>query len=211
MLLSFILTGLGGLAILMTAELLWRERKKHGEGSRKFVHIAVGSYIAFWPLWLSWREIEIISFILVCGVLASKYFKIFKTVHSVGRTTWGELCFAVSVGLIAFLTQQPWIYFVAILHMSLADGLAAIVGTKYGKKTSYFILKHQKSLAGSATFFAISYALLVIYYVAAQEPPQFIVLLVLPLLATALENIAVLGLDNIAVPILVTLVLTYFS
>lgn len=206
--LQFILTGIGGLILLSLAELLWREERRHGEGSRKFSHILIGSYIAMWPFYLSWNQIRLISLILLAGVLLTRYLKLFKTIHSVGRMTWGDIFFALSVGLLTFVTHEAWLYAIAVLHMSLADGLAAVIGTKYGHKHSYKVFGHLKSLAGSLTFFAISYVLLVVYFVAARQAPSFAILLFLPIIATAIENVAVFGLDNVAVPLLVAFVLS---
>lgn len=194
--------------ILCFAELGWRRGWLRNEFGRKFVHILVGSFVAFWPLFLSWYQIIFLSAAFVVVVIGSKYLNIFHAIHSVQRPTWGEIFFAVSVGLLALLTRDGWMYMAALLHMSLADGLAAIIGTRFGKRTTYTVLGHTKSLIGSATFFIISVAILVGYSIGTDTYISLAVLLGTSLIATLLENISPRGFDNITVPVWVAIVLS---
>jgi phytol kinase len=197
------------LCILLLNEWWWHGRT-HGEISRKFVHITVGTFVAFWPLFLTWKQIELLSLVFALVVLVSQKLNIFRAIHSVQRPTWGEIYFAISVGAVAFLTHNPAIYAVALLHMSLADGFAAIVGVKYGARRAYHVLGATKSVAGSLTFLVVSLAILGAY--CAHTGTNF--LPYMPLLAvsaTILENIAVRGLDNLIIPALVAWVLSNVS
>src|SRR6266496_3275312 len=130
------------LLLVCVSELLWRHRNIDPEYSRKFVHISVGTFVAFWPLFLTRHQIVGLSAAFVIVVVISNYFNLFKAIHSVQRPTWGEIFFALAVGTLAFVAHSGWIYMVALLHMSLADGLAAILGTKFGHKTRYHIFSH---------------------------------------------------------------------
>lgn len=198
----FILTVLAVFLMVVFSELLWRHSNWHPEYSRKFVHISVGTFVAFWPLFLSPLEIALLSLAFVVVVGASYFFGIFKAIHSVQRPTWGEIFFALAVGLLAYVARDGWIYMVALLHMSLADGLAAIVGTKFGKATHYNILGHQKSLVGTATFIVISTAIFLAFF--ALTPFPFTLWFIpITLAAAAIENVAIQGLDNLLVPLLV--------
>jgi phytol kinase len=149
--------------LLCINEFWWRTRKHAGEISRKFTHITVGVFTAFWPLYLSFTEIKLLSLAYLIVVIFSKRFNVFKSVHSVERSTWGEVCFALSVGILAFLTHDKWIYAAAILQMALADGLAAIIGVSYGKRSRYTVLGQTKSVVGTATFFVVSFVILIVF------------------------------------------------
>lgn len=187
--------------LLLLNEWWWRGRT-HGEASRKFVHLTVGSFVAFWPLFLTWQQIELLSLAFVIVVLLSRRFNIFKAIHSVQRPTWGEVYFGLAVGLVAFLTHSPVIYAIALLHMSLADGLAAIAGRHYGGRLRYRVFAAEKSRFGTLTFLVISLVLLAAYYI--SQPGELGVWL--PLIAagaTVLENVAVRGLDNLLIPLFV--------
>lgn len=196
------------LAVLCVGEFGWRRGWLRNEFGRKFVHIIVGSFVAFWPLFLTWNQIFFLSaaFVVVVGV--SKYFGIFRAIHSVQRPTWGEIFFAISVGLLALITQDGWMYMAALLHMSLADGLAAIAGTQFGKRTQYVVLGHPKSIVGSAVFFFVSVAILTGYSIGTETSMSWMVIVGTGLVATVLENVSTSGLDNITVPVWVAVVLS---
>ena len=199
--------------VLIISEFLWRSNKLEPETARKFIHIAIGSFIAFWPLYMSWRTIQLLSVAMFLGVLVSYQFGIFGAIHHVKRRTSGELWYPIGVGLSACMTTQPWIFCVAILHLSLADGAAAIVGTKWGlHHKSYQIGTHTKSFLGSLAFFIVSCTLsLIAYIVLRDELPgvSIAVFATMPFLATAVESISRRGLDNVFVPLSVIFALGY--
>ncbi len=194
--------------ILCFAEFGWHRGWLRNEFGRKFVHIFVGSFVAFWPLFLTWNQIFIISAAFVVVIVISKKFHIFRAIHSVQRPTWGEALFAISVGLLALLTQDGWMYMAALLHMSLADGLAAIIGTQFGKRNRYTIFGHTKSVVGSMVFFLVSISILGLYSIGTQTPIDPFVIAGIALVATALENLTAYGLDNVTVPVWVAIVLS---
>jgi len=194
--------------LLLGNELWWRKKRVHGELSRKFIHITVGSFVAFWPFFLDWDQIKLLSIAFVLVVLVSKQLKVFRSIHSVGRPTWGEIFFAVAVGAIALLTEDKWIYMAAILQMSLADGLAAIIGTHYGKSNSYKVFGHVKSLYGTAIFFVTSLLILLGYIYFSGAELELLALIGLAAAASVIENVGVEGTDNLLVPVLVAYVLT---
>ena len=189
--------------LLVGSELWWRSHKPTGEFSRKFIHIFVGSIAAFWPFYLPWWQIVALSIAFIVVVIVSKSFHIFQSIHAVERPTWGEMLFAVAVGLLAFITHQPWIYTVALLHMSLADGLAAVVGVTYGKSSQYHVFGHCKSVVGSATFLGVSMLLLITFSHVSGMPLTWPVIVGTAIMAMAVENFGVYGLDNVLVPVLV--------
>ena len=202
-LISLVLAVLIVLGLLLINEVWWRRRTVHDEINRKFVHITVGSFVAFWPFFLSWNQIIFLSlaFLVVVGV--SKYFNLFQAIHSVQRPTWGEICFALAVGIIAVMTQDKWIYMTALLLMSLADGLAAIIGTTFGKGNRYKFLGHTKSVVGTLTFFAVSILILTSYGDLSDDHLSTLYLLELALGASLIENVGIRGLDNLIVPLFV--------
>ncbi len=191
-------------ALLVAGELLWRGRDIHPEYKRKFVHLTVGTFVAFWPLFLNMYVIVGLSLAFVATVALSSYFNIFKSIHSVQRPTWGEVFFALSVGFLAIVAHNQWIYAAALLHMSLADGLAAIVGTRFRKFCQYHVFGHRKSLAGTATFVVVSWAIFAGYFLLTPSPFTWW-FVPISLAAALLENVAVRGLDNLLVPLLVAL------
>ena len=204
---EFIFTVLAVLLILVANELWYRKKAPHDEFSRKFVHITIGSFVAFWPFFLSWRQIQFLSVAFLIAISISKALGIFQAIHSVQRPTWGEIFFAAAVGIIALMTTNKWIYAAALLQMSLADGLAAVIGTKYGGRYKYLVFGHPKSLAGTATFFVVSFTVLIVFNGNFPNELSLISILGISLFASLLENIFIMGLDNLLVPLFVALIL----
>lgn len=204
---ALFLTILTVLIILVGTELWFRKHAPHDEFSRKFVHITVGSFVAFWPFFLSWREIQLLSLAFLVAISLSKFFGVFQAIHSVQRPTWGEVFFAAAVGIITLITQDKWIYAAALLQMSLADGLAAVVGTKYGGRIKYLIFGHPKSLVGTLTFFTVSMMILLLLNPYLPNELSVAVILGTSLFASILENIFIMGLDNLLVPLFVAMIL----
>ena len=203
---SIVTLGVVGCFILI-GEYFWRHKKYQTEFTRKFVHIGVASFVAVWPLYLSWRSITGMSICLLIGVIISDNQHIFKGIHSVSRASWGEVLFAVAIGVSSLITTSDWVFAAAMLHLGLADGFAAVIGTRYGKPTQYVIFGHTKSIIGSATFFGISLVVTASFLAITHTLAAWPILLLLPILATFIENATIRGIDNIAVPLVVVLVL----
>ncbi len=102
--------------LLLIGELWWRKQRLNNEFTRKFVHITVGTFVAFWPFFLSWQEIRLLSVAFLVVVGLSKYLRVFRAIHTVQRPTWGELFFALAVGAITFITHDKWIYATALFR-----------------------------------------------------------------------------------------------
>jgi phytol kinase len=194
--------------ILLLAEYLSRYRGVHSELTRKLVHTLVGVFVAFWPFFLSWRQIQMLSVAFLLVVLISIKLNIFGSIHAVKRNVMGEVLFAMIIGILAFISTDEWIFTAAMLHLSLADGLAAIIGLAYGDKNSYKVLGETRSLAGSLTFFFTSSIIMLFYTIAGNADYSGMTLIGLPVIATIAENFAIKGTDNLIIPLLVAFTLT---
>ena len=196
--------------LLIFTESLWRSNKLRGESARKFIHILVGSYVAFWPFYISFDTIQLISALFLIAVGISLKFKIFKSIHGVARKTWGEVLFAVCIGLLAVLTDNPWVFMACILHMSVADGFAALAGKRWGKGNRYHISRHEKSVIGTTIFWLCSLLItgLAVINIDYLQAHTLMLIGLLPIATSFTENFGVGGTDNILVPVLVFLALS---
>lgn len=197
--------------LLMISERLYKKKVVGAEVSRKIVHMGTGVIVAFTPYFLSWSAIQLLSLLFFVGVLISGKFKLFRAIHSVKRVTKGEILYACGIGLCAFIEPAAWIFTAAILHLAVADALAAVVGSKWGSKTRYTLLSHGKSVIGSLTFFYVSALILISAYFfvsAANRPDPYLLLFLTPLLLTVLENVSWYGLDNVTIPLMVIVLLS---
>ncbi len=202
------IAGLLGLATLLVAEYGWHKRWWHGEGARKLAHMFIATQVAVWPLYLDWFEIRLISIVLVIGFIVSMRLRLFRSIGSVSRLSYGEVLFALVIGGLTLVTDSPSIYAAAMLHLGLADGMAALIGTRWGKMTGYRVFGATKSLVGSFAFFVVSLMILTVYSLLAPAGLAWQFIVAGATVATILENIGVLGTDNILVPSFIVLLLS---
>jgi len=199
----------GVAAILISAEILWRKKILRGEYQRKFVHILVGTFVAFWPWLISFRAIQLLALLMLFCVSIVQHYKLFHFTKEPARVSYGFIFFALAVLATSLITNNKLFFALAILNMSLADGFAAVVGQKYGKPWRYLILTHRKTVVGTMTFWFISLLILGtgLLFSANLMPHYLPLLLFLPPLLVILENLPGLGSDNIFVPLAVVIVL----
>lgn len=210
--LYLIATAIGGLVILGLSEYIGRRGwLASGEKVRKLAHILIGMFAASWPFYLHMYEIQLISLALIAGVLTSVKQGWFSQSRTITRRTYGELFFAAAIGVTTMLSADAMIYAVAMLHLSLADGLAALVGVRWGKPYRYEALGALKSLPGTFTFFAVSIVLIFGYSQLAGVFVPLALMAGVSLGAALLENIGNWGIDNILVPSFVACMLTLGS
>jgi phytol kinase len=193
-------------ATLLLNEYLWKKKILKGEGSRKFMHILIGSYGAFWPFFLSWNEILFISILAIGFMVFMRTTHIFHSVYSVRRKSMGDFVAPATLGILAIIEPTKLVFAAAVLHIALADGLAAVIGTRYGKKNAYRVLWNKKSIAGTATFIIVSFNILIWLFVRGEvgiTPITLPALFIIPFAAAYIENVAPWGSDNLFVPLTV--------
>jgi dolichol kinase len=212
----------GTAVILLASEYLCQKRILKGEFARKFVHIITATFAAFWPLFLSFPQIAILSVLFVVVLVIVKKLNLFTSLKSARRATYGEIWYAVGIGASALIFQDAAVYAIAVLHMALADGFAAVVGVAAKKKTTIFKFNgHTKTIIGSTTFFVISYALNLVYWFALEGSvlnsggmsvmTPIIFSIVSSTLLTLVEIISPKGSDNVIVPLLAGSLLVIFQ
>jgi phytol kinase len=188
------------------AEGLRRTAHIDAEITRKIVHIGAGQVIllAWWlqtPTWMGVTAAVVFSLV----ALLSYRLPILPGINGVGRHSLGTFFYAVSIGLLTaafWPLGQPQYAALGILVMTWGDGLAALVGQRFGRHP-YKILGNTKSLEGSATMalasFVVSLALL--GGTAGFTPGVVAIAAIVAMAATLLETLSFYGLDNLTVPL----------
>lgn len=194
---------LGLVALLAVSVNHWFEADS--ELTRKVVHIGTGNVILFawWfqmPAWLGIGASILFSLV----TLLSYRFPIIPAINSVGRKSLGTFFYAVSIGVLTalFWQTQPHLAVIGILVMSWGDGLAALVGQRWGRHP-YKLWDMQKSWEGSIAMALVSYTFssLVLLAVQGNIWQTWLMALVIALAATFLEAFSKLGIDNLSVPL----------
>lgn len=193
--------------VILVVELLWRGGKLKGEYARKTVHILLSVSLAFMPLYLSWNWIKVGGIVSVLSALVMRRSKLIKSVYDVKRSSWGDVMGPIAITLIAFFEPSRSLFAAVVLHIGLADGLAAVVGTKFGRSNSYKLLGNNKSLAGTGTFLLCSFFItlgLIMFGPALGFAALWPLLILVPVLTTLVENFGIYGSDNALIALTVT-------
>lgn len=168
--------------------------------SRKFVHIMVGNVLFILPLFATRFAMTFLAAapFIILTYLISPYspIKLSNKVSSSGHGL-GLVYYAISWTILAFFFfDQPWIIAVGIAAMSYGDGLASLIGQKYGK-TKYNLLGDTKSIEGSMAMFLVLIVALTGVLAYYGQPINALTILMVSLVATLLEGITPKGLDNL--------------
>lgn len=202
--LSLIFFYLGSIVAL--AEGLNRFTGTDGELTRKVVHIGTGNVIllAWWldvPAWVG------ISASVIAGAIAliSYFVPILPSINSVGRKSLGTFFYAISIGLLVawfWPLHQPQYAAIGILVMTWGDGLAAVVGQRFGTHR-YQLLDINKSWEGSLTMAAVSFAIASLVLLGSQGNSwsTWFASITVAVVAAILEAFSKLGIDNLTVPL----------
>lgn len=213
----FVFSGLSSLVCKCTAVAAWliavgglsegMRRQGYGaELTRKIVHIGAGHVIllAWWLAIPAW--IGIVASIFFSGVALLSYrLPLLPGINSIGRKSLGTFFYAVSIGaVIAWFWPLALPHFAAIgiLTMTWGDGLAALVGQKWGKHP-YQIWGEQKSWEGSLTMLLVSFGICAgfLLWANGSQPATWWIAGAGAGAATLLEAISKYGIDNLSVPI----------
>jgi dolichol kinase len=208
---ALILCVLGILLILLVAEALHERKVLKGEYLRKLVHIAAGSFIAFWPWLISWRTIQILSLGMLLVMATNRYFGFFNYHGRVRRVTYGDYFFALAILVSAIIAHNKIFFALAILEVAVADGLAALAGKGYGRQWEYKVWRTKKTLIGSMIFWIATASILTAGLLAAHDyftfKDYYYLLLLLPPALTLIESLSFYGLDNIVIPVVLIIIL----
>lgn len=202
---QLLLTGAWLALVLLVAEGLTRFTRTDSEITRKVVHIGTGNVIllAWWLQIPAWLGIAASILFSILTLLSYRY-PILPSVSGIGRQSWGTFFYAVSIGILIALFWQGFPQYAAlgILVMTWGDGLAALVGQRYGKHR-YQVWGIPKSWEGSLAMAGVSYVVssLILLGVQGNHWQTWVVSLAVAAVATGLEAFSKFGIDNLTVPL----------
>ena len=182
--------------------------------SRKITHICAGSTIVFLPLFIDgdWSHYLNISVFVVWtvlliqkGLFAPPDDQAVKTMTRTGdrrELLKGTLSFVLVAIICGTIYYKQFAGVLAMAMLGWGDGLAPIVGTRYGKM-KYHILS-DKSVEGSLAFLvgSIAAGLFFSYLIVPQSfhPSNIVAIAVI---ATIVEGVSPKELDNLTIPLAV--------
>lgn len=181
--------------------LLYRYCHLRAEGVRKFIHIMTS-------LWIFIVEYKIKS--PVCKLIGPFIFIFLNLIFSKSRFSSllgmndrrrdsGLVYYPLAIFVLVLLEIAGYIssysVIASVLVMGWGDGLAALIGSRFGRNSYLVYGKYKKSIEGSSVMLAASFAIIMLF-----TPLKWYAALLIALLASFAENVTPLGLDNLSVP-----------
>ncbi len=208
-------------SLLLFSELLVRKFGWKQFVTRKLVHIGAGMWVwgilYFFDHWY-WGVVPFATFIVLNFIMYK--FKILQGVDEEDSSP-GTVYFAISITILFLLfwrTGIDWDYVpiavAGVMAMTWGDGLASLIGRRWGRHF-YIFFNHRRSYEGSAAMFFgtfVSVALTLLYLPGSVLSPVSTALVTQTALlfaflsavvGTLAEAVAPAGTDNLSVPLLV--------
>jgi phytol kinase len=191
--------------VVAIAESCRRFAHAQPEMVRKIIHIGTGNVIliAWWlnmPAWIGIAASVLFSLV----TLLSYRFTLIPDINNIGRKSLGTFFYAVSIGVLisGFWQSYPHCAVMGILVMTWGDGLAALIGQRWGRHV-YKLWGMQKSWEGSLAMLLASYFVssTILWAVQGNIWQTWLVSGAIALIATGLEAFSKWGVDNLTVPL----------
>ena len=202
-------------AIIGLAEGLRRWKGYSSTFTRKVIHIGVGmmSWIIPYLFTSPWPFVFASGFFAILNLLDYKY-GFFSAMASSDKSNLGTVYFPISAAVVAIVFwEQPPLMVAALMPLTWGDGLASVIGKKYGRR-QYKVHTSTRTLEGSAGFFiACFFFTWLALWVVNGSPnltPQAALLpaLVVTVATTFVEAISLWGLDNLAITAVAIVILS---
>ena len=191
----------GWLSLLAVMAWLLRQwRPGQPEWSRKIVHLGAGLVLPMaWATDIS-RPLALTAAAVATVLIAvNQRTRMLPALESVNRHSYGTVAYGLSILVLLWWgwPGQAAIVVAAVLMMAFGDGLAGVLGPAYSSP-DWFVLGQRKSLLGTA---CVALVATVVGWMLFGEHLSLAQLLVLGGVAAGLEQISVLGVDNLLVPL----------
>ncbi|MBC5627314.1 hypothetical protein H8S20_00245 [Clostridium sp. NSJ-6] len=213
-LLGIIISLLFVFCIIGISTILTKKKIISGEVSRKFIHIGVCNWWIIAMIFFDNRYYAAIvpALFVVINYISYKYQVIEAMERDGGKKDLGTVYYAISLLILALFTvgegNNGYIGALGILTMGYGDGLAAVVGTFKGTKYT-LIGENLKSKEGTFTMLVVTFTVITLVLGICTDIAIVGVILYslgLSIVATLLELFTPHGLDNLTVPIGVSLI-----
>ncbi|MGD9680721.1 MAG: diacylglycerol/polyprenol kinase family protein [Candidatus Obscuribacterales bacterium] len=188
---------------------LRKDDGSNSESIRKTLHIFMGTLTLSFP-WLfqaPWPVVALSIFasLFICLVKVSNMKAWAPVVCARGRSSIGEICFPLSVGLVFLLAGgDRSLYMIPVAILTFADAGSALIGMRFGRRR-FHTADGIKTTEGSLAFALIAFVATTMILSLTTGPlpaAQCLALAgIVALIAMLFEAISWKGLDNLLVPL----------
>jgi uncharacterized protein (TIGR00297 family) len=180
--------------------------------SRKMIHIGVSNWIV-----LAMYLFKSLPFLLVTPIAfiiinyLSYRFELIQVMEQ-KDDSFGTVWYAISLTILclfAFILNQKEIAIIGILIMGYGDGMAALIGKYFGKK--HWVAPYQKkTYLGSFIMFILSFLVTLIALYLFYHRLEWVIAMIVGIVATLVELIQEKGRDNLFVPLISSFLVWFF-
>lgn len=207
--------GVGFVVLIALVEVWTRWAHPNPEWPRKIVHVVGGAICLSFPFLLQspWTVL-LLGISLFLLILAGKRFRFLHSLHGIERESKGAEYYPLMIFVLFCLSHNtPWLYAASLLALAVADALAALIGSRYGR-LRFQVDQEWKTVEGSLAFFMAAWVSIAIPLLISKDSdlPGFthriLIAGVVAILVTMLEAISRHGRDNIWIPLGTLLILS---
>lgn len=206
--------------VIIISEILKRTVNLGIEATRKFIHIGVSHWWIIAMIFIpdiKYAAVPPILFIIL-NYISYKRSLFGSMERKEGTSDLGTVYFPIALLVLVSLTwdggllreEAKYLGAIGILIMGYGDGFAGLIGKKLGK-SKFGFLGNKKTIEGSLTMFVFSFIVTftIMILVNGLSTMNIYITLIVATLATFIEALTPLGLDNLTVPVISTLVAYY--
>ncbi len=191
---------------IVLALLEWTGKKLQvqPETIRKWIHIAVGHWVFLALAWMEHWYVAItpLLFFTLINLITLK--RGTGRMNQVERVSYGTVYYPIALALLVlfFFEQEPMALVAGSMVLAWGDGLAALVGKRFGK-TFYTRGKIRRSFEGSIAMFLASFLVLTVTFLFYEEPTWLAVSygFLLANIAALIEAVSYRDTDNLLIPL----------
>jgi len=185
-------------ALIGSVEIFKRQLVLSPNITRKVTHIGAALIAAASPFFLSPIVIIVSCVLFSIMLFFGRHSPLFSSIQDVKRNTYGAIFLPLgeAFSAIIFLPYGIREFQFGVLIMGISDGLAGLVGERFGTH-KITILGNKKSIEGSLAFFLSALCITFIFSPVFGYP-----VLLIPLLLTFVELVLGNGFDNLVLPVI---------
>jgi len=191
---------------IVLALLEWTGKKlqMQPETIRKWIHIAVGHWVFLALAWMEHWYVAIIPLLFFTLINWITLKRGTGRMNQVERISYGTVYYPMALALLVlfFFEQEPMALVAGSMVLAWGDGLAALVGKRFGK-TFYTRGKIRRSFEGSIAMFLASFLVLTVTFLLYEEPAWLAVSygFLLANIAALIEAVSYRDTDNLLIPL----------
>lgn len=190
--------------VLALLEWTGKKLRVQPETIRKWIHIAVGHWVFLALAWMEHWYVAVTPLLFFTLINWITLKRGTGRMNQVERVSYGTVYYPIALALLVlfFFEQEPMALVAGSMVLAWGDGLAALIGKRFGK-TFYTRGKIRRSFEGSIAMFLASFLVLTVTFLFYEEPTWLAVSygFLLANIAALIEAVSYRDTDNLLIPL----------